>query len=103
MRCVAPREGFSEPPRYGQLQVMTANFREVVAQVIDWLQQDHRVSDRALKRRFGVDEEYLADLRNELVNVRRVAIEQNDTMLVWVGQSHTGSAAPSVQSPLTRQ
>jgi hypothetical protein len=76
------------------------NFREVVAHVIDWLQQDQRVSYRALKRQFGVDEEYLADLKNELVNVRHVAIEQSDT-LVWVGQSHTGSAAPSVQSPLS--
>jgi hypothetical protein len=81
---------------------MPVTFREVVAQVIDWLQQDHRVSYRALKRQFGLDEEYLADLKDELINVRRVAVDQDATMLVWVGESHTASAPPSAPSPLAQ-
>jgi class 3 adenylate cyclase/predicted ATPase len=81
---------------------MPVTFREVVAQVIDWLQQDHRISYRALKRQFGLDEEYLADLKDELINVRQVAVDQDATMLVWVGESHTASAPPSAPSPLAQ-
>jgi hypothetical protein len=32
-------------------------FKEVLQQVIDWLQQDQRISYRALKRQFEVDDE----------------------------------------------
>jgi hypothetical protein len=38
-------------------------FKEVLQQVIDWLQQDQRISYRALKRQFEVDDEYLEDLK----------------------------------------
>ena len=48
-------------------------FKEVLAQVIDWLQQDQRVSYRALKRQFALDDDYLEDLKAELIEVRQVA------------------------------
>jgi hypothetical protein len=41
-------------------------FKEVLAQVIDWLQQDKRLSYRALKRQFALDDDYLDDLKVEL-------------------------------------
>ncbi len=44
-------------------------FKEVLAQVIDWLQQDQRISYRALKRQFDLDDEYLEDLKLEVVKV----------------------------------
>ena len=34
-------------------------FKEVLAQVIEWLQQDKRLSYRALKRQFALDDESL--------------------------------------------
>jgi len=34
-------------------------FKDVLAQVIDWLQQDKRITYRALKRQFDLDDEYL--------------------------------------------
>ena len=34
-------------------------FKEVFAQVIDWLQQDKRITYRALKRQFDLDDEAL--------------------------------------------
>ena len=37
-------------------------FDEVLAQVLELLQREGRVSYRALKRRFGLDEAYLEDL-----------------------------------------
>ena len=49
-------------------------FKEVLAQVIAWLQQDKRLSYRALKRQFELDDDYLDDLKAELIEVRRVAM-----------------------------
>jgi hypothetical protein len=42
-------------------------FKEILAQVIDWLQQDKRLSYRALKRQFALDDDYLDDLKAELI------------------------------------
>jgi hypothetical protein len=38
-------------------------FDEVLTQVLELLRRDGRVSYRALKRRFDLDEEYLEDLK----------------------------------------
>jgi hypothetical protein len=51
-------------------------FRELLANVIDWLQQDKRISYRALKRQFNLDDEYLEDLKLEIVQVRQLAVDQ---------------------------
>jgi len=64
---------------------MTVTFREILAQVIEWLQQDKRISYRALKRQFNLDDEYLEDLKLEIVKVRQLAVEQDGHMLVWTG------------------
>ena len=43
-------------------------FKEVLAQVIEWLQQDKRLSYRALKRQFALgDDAYLDDLKEALL------------------------------------
>jgi len=60
-------------------------FREILAQVIEWLQQDKRISYRALKRQFNLDDEYLEDLKLEIVKVRQLAVEQDGQMLLWTG------------------
>jgi hypothetical protein len=53
-------------------------FREILAQVIDWLQQDKRVSYRALKREFDIDEAYIEDLKEELLYAYESAVEADD-------------------------
>ena len=58
-------------------------FKEVLAHVIDWLQQDQRISYRALKRQFALDDDYLEDLKVELIEVRQVALDQDGKILVW--------------------
>ena len=40
-------------------------FDEILAQVLDLLQRQGRVSYRALKRRFDLDDAYLEDLKAE--------------------------------------
>jgi class 3 adenylate cyclase/predicted ATPase len=65
------------------------DFYAVLARVIEILQREGRTSYRALKRQFALDDEYLADLKVELIEVKQLAVDQDGTMLVWTG------AAPS--------
>jgi class 3 adenylate cyclase/tetratricopeptide (TPR) repeat protein len=60
-------------------------FKEVLVHVIDWLQQDQRISYRALKRQFALDDDYLEDLKVELIEVRQVALDQDGKILMWRG------------------
>jgi hypothetical protein len=48
-------------------------FDEILAQTLDLLQRQGRVSYRALKRRFALDDDYLEDLKAELIDAQRVA------------------------------
>src|SRR5499427_4762531 len=74
-------------------------FKEVLAQVVEWLQQDKRLSYRALKRQFALDDDYLDDLKAELIEVRRVAVEEDGQVLVWTGDAGTPPSSPSVSPP----
>jgi class 3 adenylate cyclase/tetratricopeptide (TPR) repeat protein len=71
-------------------------FKEILAQVIDWLQQDKRLSYRALKRQFALDDDYLDDLKAELIEARRVAMDEDGRVLVWTGATAPAAATPSV-------
>ena len=61
-------------------------FDELLAQIIDLIQRDGRVTYRALKRRFDLDEEYLADLTAEIIEAKRLAVDEDGKVLVWVGE-----------------
>ena len=73
-------------------------FKEILAQVIDWLQQDKRLSYRALKRQFALDDDYLDDLKAELIEARRVALDEDGLVLVWTGDTAPAAATPSVEA-----
>ena len=60
-------------------------FSEVVAQTLAWLQREGRVSYRALKREFDLDDEFLEDVKVEIIEAKRLAIDENGKVLVWVG------------------
>src|SRR6266511_1291299 len=59
-------------------------FDAILAQVVDLLQRQGRVSYRALKRRFGLDDDYLEDLKAG----REVEIEQLQRALERAGGGH---------------
>jgi class 3 adenylate cyclase/predicted ATPase len=73
-------------------------FDEVLEQVRELLQSKGRVAYRALKRRFELDDEYLEDLKSELIKAERVAVDENGEVLVWVGASPVPSSEFQVQS-----
>jgi class 3 adenylate cyclase len=58
-------------------------FDEILAQVRELLQRQGRVSYRALKRRFDLDDDYLEDLKVELVRAQRLVIDEDGEVLVW--------------------
>src|SRR2546428_8993367 len=63
------------------------------------LHQHGRVSYRALKRQFALDDAFLEDLKYELIEVQQRAVDQDGTVLVWTGD--TGAAAAPLSAPST--
>jgi class 3 adenylate cyclase len=70
-------------------------FSEVVEHASALLQRKGRITYRALRREFDLDEEALEDLKAELIDAQRIATDEDGKVLVWTGQ---GSPASSVQS-----
>ena len=68
-------------------------FDEVLEQVRELLQSKGRVAYRALKRRFEFDDEYLEDLKAELIDAEQVARDEDGKVLVWQGSTGEGEKA----------
>jgi class 3 adenylate cyclase/tetratricopeptide (TPR) repeat protein len=86
---------WSDPIRGGT----AVTFNEVLSQTIAMLQQHGRVSYRALKRQFAIDDAFLEDLKYELIAVQQRAVDQDDTVLVWMAE--TGAATAPMPAPAT--
>lgn len=65
-------------------------FSTVVEQVLELLQRQRRISYRALKREFDLDDEYIDDLKAEIIDAKRVAIDEDGKVLVWTGKGTQG-------------
>src|SRR5215510_5701132 len=74
-------------------------FDETLIQVLALLQREGRVSYRALKIRFGLDNEYLEGLKDELIAAKRLASDEDGKVLVWTGGIQVASAQSSVVNP----
>jgi class 3 adenylate cyclase len=62
-------------------------FDEILAEVLDLLRRERRVSYRALKRRFGLDDDYLEDLKDELIHAKNLAVDEAGRVLIWIGDA----------------
>jgi class 3 adenylate cyclase/predicted ATPase len=81
-------------------------FDDVLDQVITLLQREQRLSYRALKRRFALDDEYLEDLKAELIQAKQLARDEAGAVLVWTGAPAglpSSPSAPSRLSPLPQE
>jgi hypothetical protein len=63
-------------------------FSEIVDQAVEFLRRRERVTYRALKREFDLDDESLEDLKAELIDAQRVAVDEDGKVLVWVGATY---------------
>jgi predicted ATPase/class 3 adenylate cyclase len=75
------------------------DFYAVLDQVLALLRQRGRVSYRALKRQFDLDDAYLDDLKVEIIEVHQCAVDQEGTMLVWTGEAASATIPEPVQAP----
>src|SRR5213594_147938 len=74
-------------------------FDEMLAQVLELLQREKRVSYRALKRRFDLDDNDLEDVKDELIYAKKLAVDEENRVLVWTGnvKGTTETASPPAQ------
>ena len=79
-------------------------FEEMLGQVRELLQSKQRVSYRALKRQFALDDDYLEDLKAELIKAERVAADEDGAVLVWTGGATKSETAtpPASSDPSLR-
>src|SRR6266446_8251945 len=69
-------------------------FDEILEQAIEMLQRRRRLTYRTLKRQFQLDDEALEDLKVELIEGQRLAIDERGTVLVWTGDAATPPGPP---------
>jgi class 3 adenylate cyclase len=60
-------------------------FEELLDQAIALLQRRRRLTYRALKRQSDLDDDYLEDLKAELIQGQRLAADEDGEVLVWTG------------------
>ena len=82
------------------------DFDQILDQAIEMLQRRGRLSYRALKRQFDLDDDYLKDLKDEILYTQSHVVEDGERGLIWAGTPQTSSHVPdapdvSERSPLT--
>src|SRR5437016_8164839 len=70
-------------------------FEEILDQAIAMLQRRGRLTYGALKRQFQLDDAYLEDLKVELIEGQRLAVDEDSRILVWTGRADV----PSLTTP----
>jgi class 3 adenylate cyclase/energy-coupling factor transporter ATP-binding protein EcfA2 len=77
-------------------------FDDILAQIIDLLKHQGRVSYSALKRRFGLDDNYINDLKDELLFAHPV-VDEDNRGLVWTGETASRQVVASSPAQPTQQ
>src|SRR2546427_6744775 len=77
----------------------TMTFEEILDQAIAMLQRRGRLTYSTLKRQFQLEEDALEDLKNELIEGQRLAVDEGGNVLVWSGMA--APPAPPAPPPAT--
>src|SRR5512134_3943793 len=72
-------------------------FEEILDHAIAMLQRRGRLTYRTLKRQFQLDDAALEDLKNEFIYGQRLAVDEEERVLVWRGEPL--SAPPPTTAP----
>src|SRR5262252_9249461 len=79
------------------------DYDAVLAQVLDLLQREQRLSYRILKRRFALDDNDLEDLKEDIIYAKKLAVDEDGRVLVWTGGTDlTPATAPRAPQPTTQ-
>src|SRR5262245_19964484 len=76
---------------------------DVLDQIIALLRQRKRLTYCLLKREFALDDETLEDLKDELIYAQKLAVEEDERVLVWIGGTEGTHAVPSPPSRTPQQ
>ena len=71
------------------------NYRDVLAGVTWLLLSEGAVTYRRIRREFDLDSATLEDVRHELIQTKRCALDRDGEFLVWAGTAGSASAAAS--------
>jgi len=83
------------------------DFYAILDQVIALLRQRQRVTYRALKVQFQLDDDALEALKEELIEAQHLAADEAGRILVWIGDAGAMPLATSIpastqdRAPLT--
>ena len=78
------------------------DFYAVLDRVIDLLRSRGRVTYGALKLQFGLDDEQLEVLKDEIISAQRLATDEDGRVLVWTGDvagTQEGASPPAQSTP----
>src|SRR6266850_463375 len=67
-------------------------FEEILDQAIAMLQRRGRLTYRALKRQFNLDDAFFEDLKEELIYGQQLVVDEDGKVLVWTGAADRASA-----------
>src|SRR5215831_9845148 len=74
------------------------DFYAILDQVVALLRQRQRVTYRALKVQFHLDDEALEALKEELIEAQQLARDEHGRLLIWTGNADLSSSAPPSSS-----
>src|SRR5262247_1859669 len=74
------------------------DFYAILDQVVALLRERQRVTYRALKVQFHLDEEALEALKEELIEAQQLARDEHGRLLIWAGNADL-SPPPPASSP----
>src|SRR3954464_4239570 len=70
-------------------------FEEILDHAIAMLQRRGRLTYGTLKRQFQLDDAALEDLKNELIEGQRVAVDEDGRVLVWTDAEVSAPPPPT--------
>src|SRR5262245_21015346 len=81
------------------------DFYAMLDQVIELLRSRGRMTYGALKLQFGLDNEQLEVLKDEIISAQRLATDEDGRILVWIGDAQEVAAPPAqtTQPPAAQQ
>ena len=78
-------------------------FEEILDHAIAMLQRRGRVTYSTLKRQFQLDDAALEDLKNELIEGQRLAVDERGNVLVWKGDTASAATPAATPAPVQAQ
>ena len=81
---------------------LAMTFEEILDQALAMLQRRGRLTYGTLKRQFQLDDAILEDLKNELIYGQRLAVDEEERVLVWTGEPLSALPPTPAPAPGTR-